>query len=256
LDQQNKKIFFASDFHVNDGKYNAERERYLLAWLDSIKEEAKSLYLVGDIFDYWFEYKEVIPKGFHRVLSKFTELKNLGIEIVVFTGNHDIWLGDFLTKELGISVFRSQKRLEIGGSQFYLEHGDGLVPNSLTSFLIKYIYKNKVCQWLFAVIHPNIGLRIMKFYSNKSREKGTEFAFNTPLEYWFTYKKAEKQNKLQNADYYIYGHMHAPARRTMSNGKSVYINLGEWITQRSYGVFDGEKFELKFYQNDEGQIIS
>ncbi len=166
-----KKIYFISDFHlgVPDYQKSLERERKIVRWLDVIKPDAQALYLMGDVFDYWFEYKNTVPKGFVRLLGKLAELSDAGIAIYYFTGNHDMWVFDYLPNEIGLTIFRSAVQHEYNGVKFYLGHGDGLGPGDYGYKTIKKIFSNKLSQWLFARIHPNFGIGLMKYFSKTSR---------------------------------------------------------------------------------------
>ena len=251
------KTYFVSDFHLGiDGRLTSrEREKQIVRWLDMVKQDAKELYLVGDVFDYWFEYGKAVPKGFVRLLGKLGELRDSGLPIYFFTGNHDMWMFRYMEEELSISIFRNPIVREISGQRFYIGHGDGLGPGDHGYKLIKSIFSNPICQWLFGWLHPNFGLWLMRFFSGSSRKAN-------PAEKEF--KGAEKERLVQfcNAhldeeyfEYFIFGHRHLPIDYTLKNGKSRYINLGEWINFNSYAVFDGEKMEVKFFENDKGIVF-
>src|SRR5687768_10473382 len=167
----NKKIFFASDFHlgVPDHESSLKREKNIIAWLESVKNEAHSIYLLGDIFDFWFEYRYTIPKGFIRLLGKLAELRDAGIPVIFFTGNHDMWMFDYFPKELGIPVYRDPQLLQVGNHKLLIGHGDGLGPGDRTYKIIKKFFNSSICQWLFARLHPNLGFYIARTWSRKSR---------------------------------------------------------------------------------------
>lgn len=246
----NKKIYFASDFHLGTPDYESSlvREKLIVKWLDEIKKDAKEIYLMGDVFDFWFEYKNVAPKGFVRLLGKIAELSDAGIEMHLFTGNHDMWLFDYLPKELGIKLYRTPIIKEFNEKKFYLGHGDGLGPGDKGYKMIKKIFENQLCQWLFARLHPNFGMGIANFWSRKSRiGNGTkdEIYLGDEKEWLLIYAK-EILSK-QNIDFFIFGHRHLPLEIQLEKN-SLYINLGEWINYRSYAVFDGKKLELKYFQ--------
>jgi len=164
-----KKIYFISDFHLGipDREKSLEREKKIVRWLDSIRHDAQVLFLMGDVFDYWFEYSEAVPKGYVRLLGKLAELSDSGIELHYFTGNHDMWVFDYFTQEMGIQIHRDTIVKEYNGKSFFLGHGDGLGPSDHGYKLIKSVFANPACQWLFARIHPNTGIRIMKFSPEK-----------------------------------------------------------------------------------------
>lgn len=242
-----KKIFFASDFHlgVPDHATSLEREKRIVRWLDTIKHEAHTIYLLGDIFDFWFEYKHAIPRGFIRLQGKLAELRDNGIPICFFTGNHDMWMFDYFPNELGIPVFRSPQTLIVGKHKLLIGHGDGLGPGDTTYKFLKKFFDSKLCQWLFARIHPNLGIGIASFWSRKSRisnlKKEEKFE-GEEREFLWVYCK-EIESKVHH-DFYIFGHRHLPLDLKL-NAQSRYINLGEWVNFNTYAVYDGENIELK-----------
>lgn len=241
-----KKIFFASDFHLGapDHISSLEREKRIIQWLDSIQAEAYAIYLVGDIFDFWFEYKHAIPKGFARLQGKLAALTDSGISVIFFTGNHDMWMFDYFPQELNIPVYREPISLSINGRKLYIGHGDGLGPGDRTYKLLKKVFKNPICQWLFARIHPNLGLSVANMWSRKSRinNTGKDESFRGAEEEWlFLY--AQEMEKKNPHDFYIFGHRHLPLDLKLNN-RSRYINLGEWVNFSTYGVFDGRDFKL------------
>jgi len=244
------KIYFASDFHLGIPNHaeSLEREKKVIQWFDSIKTEAKSIYLLGDIFDFWFEYKTVVPKGFVRLLGKLTELTDNGTDIYLIKGNHDLWMYDYLPKEVGVQIIDDKTILEENGKKIFLAHGDGLGPGDFGYKLIKKIFSNSLCQWLFARIHPNLGLGIAHFWSKRSRvvnNKNTEQFLGEDKEWLVSYCK-EKQ-KEGSVDYYIFGHRHLPLEIKIDT-KAKYINLGDWIQHFSYAQFDGENLDLKYFK--------
>jgi len=246
-----KKIFFASDFHLGVPTYEAsrERERRIIHWLDSIKHEAHSIYLLGDIFDFWFEYKHAIPKGYLRLQGKLAELRDAGIPFFFFTGNHDMWMFDYFPKELGIPVYREPQLLEIGGQKLLIGHGDGLGPGDHTYKILKKIFDSRLCQWLFARIHPNLGIGIATIWSRRSRigNLKREEKFSTEQEeYLWVY--CSEIEKVRHHDFYIFGHRHLPLDLKIGD-HSRYINLGEWVHFNTYAVYDGENVALKTFQD-------
>ncbi len=247
-----EKIYFASDFHLGiDAKYtSAERERQIVRWLDMIKADAAEIYLLGDVFDFWFEYATVVPKGYVRLLGKLAELRDAGIPIYFFIGNHDMWMFRYFEEELDIPIYRKPIVRELLGKTFFIGHGDGLGPGDLGYKFIKKVFANPVCQWLFARLHPNFGIGLANFWSQKSREANKiEKAFYGPeKERLLAY--ANRKLDLQPADFYVFGHRHFPIDYTLKDGKSRYINLGEWMNFNSYAVFDGENVEIKFFENE------
>ncbi len=249
-------IYFASDFHLGiDAALTSEmRERKIVRWLHTIAPVASELYLVGDVFDYWFEYGHSIPKGFARLLGTLAEMTDAGIRIEFFTGNHDMWMFRYLTDQMGIPIHRKPLETEILGSKFYIGHGDGLGPGDYGYKLLKKILANTLCQASFRWIHPDIGLPLMRFFSSTSRQyTGDEDRFESPQQEWL-WQYAEKCLDTNPADFYIFGHRHLPIDILLSNGRSRYVNLGEWMFACSYGVWDGAQFELRFFESEHTTI--
>jgi UDP-2,3-diacylglucosamine hydrolase len=251
-----KKTYFASDFHLGvDARISSkEREKQLVRWLDQIKVDAEAIYLVGDVFDFWFEYNTVVPKGYVRLLGKLAELRDQGIPIYFFIGNHDMWMFRYFEEEFDIPIYRAPISREIHGKLFFIGHGDGLGPGDHGYKFIKKVFANRVCQFLFEWLHPNLGIGLANFWSGKSRAANPEEGeFYGPDKEWLiTY--ANKKLDTVAADYFIFGHRHLPIDYTLKNGHSRYINLGEWMNYNSYAVFDGENLELQFFENDQGKI--
>ena len=224
-----------------------DREKRFVKWLDYIKKDAKSLYLMGDVFDFWFEYKKAIPKGHVRLLGKLAELSDIGIEIHFFTGNHDMWAFDYLEKEIGAIMHYEPIQTTLNGKSFFLGHGDGLGPGDHGYKFIKKIFSSKLCQWLFERIHPNLGISIAEFWSKKSRiANGLKDEVNHGEKEWLTQFSKEKL-KTTEIDFFIFGHRHLPMEVKL-NKKSKYINLGEWVNYDSYAIFDGEELSLKYFE--------
>lgn len=242
-----KKIYFASDFHLGVPTYEAslEREKRIVKWLDMVKGDAHTIYLLGDIFDFWFEYKHTIPKGFVRIQGKLAELRDAGIPIIFFTGNHDMWMFDYFEQELAIPIERKPVQLEIGHHKLLIGHGDGLGPGDATYKFIKRFFNSRLCQWLFARLHPNLGIGIAKYWSKKSRiannKKEEKFQGESGEFLWVYCNEVEKK---EHHDFYIFGHRHLPLDLKI-NDNSRYINLGEWVHFSTYGVYDGTQMELK-----------
>lgn len=246
-----KKIFFASDVHLGHPTVEAGREREIIFanWLDSIKGEAAEVYLVGDIFDFWFEYKWVAPRGFTRVLGKIAELTDAGIPVHFFTGNHDVWVFDYLPKETGVILHREPFTTELLGKKFYIAHGDGLGPGDKGYKLLKWGFTNKVLQWFFSRLHPNFAFGLAHAWSNQSRHaKGIEAEKFNGEDKELLYMHAKEVLTHDFHDYLVFGHRHLLINRAVGE-KSSFILLGDWLSHFSYGVFDGEKFELLTVKN-------
>lgn len=243
------KIYFASDVHLGLPNYKESlaREKRFVQWLDSIKHDAKEIILLGDIFDFWFEYKRAIPRGFTRFLGKLCEITDSGIPVHFFTGNHDMWIFDYLPKETGIILYKEPIVKEYSGKKFFLAHGDGLGPGDRSYKLLKKIFASRFSQWLFARFHPNIGIWIANTWSTHSRYSRETRPFEGEDKEWLIlYSK--KLLKSEDYDYMVYGHRHLPMDLQL-NEKTRYINLGDWITNFTYAVFDGEKMELQKFKD-------
>ena len=245
-----KKIYFASDFHLGAPSYekSLEREKKIVAWLNQIKPDCAELYLLGDVFDFWFEYKHVVPRGFVRLLGKLAEFSDAGIPIHYFTGNHDMWIFDYLPKELNVKIHRQPVEVTYGGKSFYIGHGDGLGPGDHGYKFIKKVFASRLCQWLFARLHPNLGIGIANYFSSKSRiATGTiDEKFLGEEKEWLIIHSRELLEK-RHYDYLIFGHRHLPLEIELDE-KSRYINLGDWIRYNSYAVFDGKNMKLEYYR--------
>jgi UDP-2,3-diacylglucosamine hydrolase len=247
--QANKKIYFASDFHlgVPTHEKSLEREKRIVRWLDEVKHDAQEIYLMGDMFDFWFEYKQVIPKGFTRLLGKIAEITDSGIPVTFFTGNHDMWMFDYFPKELGITLYREPIVREYNGKTFFLGHGDGLGPGDKGYKFIKKVFANPLCQWLFARLHPNFGMGMALYWSQKSRlANGISDEKFTGEENEWLIVYAKEVLKQKHYDYFIFGHRHLPLDIKLEESR--YINLGEWIKYNTYAVFDGIDLELKRFE--------
>lgn len=244
-----KKIYFASDLHLGapNQKQSLIREKHFVNWLNSIEPNLEELYLVGDIFDFWFEYKHTVPKGYTRLLGKLGQLSDKGVKIHFFIGNHDMWAFDYLPEEIGVTLYKKPIEREIGGKKFFIGHGDGLGPGDKGYKRLKKIFANKYCQWLFGWLHPNIGIGLANYWSKKSRTStgGYDKTFLGEENEWLAaYCKRKLTEK--HYDYFIFGHRHLPLQIQLKPN-STYINLGDWIQDFSYAVFDGETLQLKFF---------
>ena len=243
------KIYFASDFHLGIPSHAKSliREKNIVKWLDEIKHNAAAIYLMGDLFDFWFEYKTVIPKGFTRLLGKIAELTDSGIEVNFFIGNHDMWCFDYFEYELGLKIFRNPITKEFNGKKFYLAHGDGLGPKDYKYKFLKKVFRNPICQWLFGIIPPQIGIGLALHWSGTSRATNPVTIADTYGEdgEWLIIHSKEVVAK-EHHDFFVYGHRHIPLDLKIGDN-SRYINLGDWIIHFTYAVFDGENLELKTF---------
>lgn len=247
--QPGKKIYFASDFHLGTpaGESSRIREKTIVRWLDEIKHDTEELYLMGDVFDFWFEYKTVVPRGYVRLLGKLAELSDAGIKLHYFTGNHDMWVFDYLPNELNATLYRKPVQREINGKKFFLAHGDGLGPGDNGYKFIKKVFSNKFSQWLFARLHPNFGIAMANYWSKKSRiatQLEEEKFLGDDKEFLVMFCKETLAR--EHFDYLIFGHRHLPLDIKINNSR--YINLGDWFRYNSYAVFDGIELELKYYK--------
>ncbi len=244
---QGKKIYFSSDNHLG-APTQAEskpREIKFVKWLDTIKEDAAAIFLLGDLFDFWFEYKTVVPKGFVRVLGKLAEIRDSGIPIYFFTGNHDLWMRGYFEEELNIPVFYKPKEFMLHGKTFFIGHGDGKGPGDKGYKRMKKVFLNPVFKYLFRWVHPDIGVKIAKHLSvkNKLISGDDDKTFLGEENEWLA-KYAKRKLETKHYDYFIFGHRHLSMEIKL-NENSIYFNLGDWITHYTYGVFDGEKFEIR-----------
>lgn len=255
-----KKTYFASDFHLGiDARHTSkEREKSVVRWLNQCAPEAAAIYLVGDIFEFWHEYRTVVPKGFTRLLGALSEVADSGVPVYAFTGNHDLWMFGYFEQELGIPVYRKPIERTIGGKQFFIGHGDGLGPGDTGYKIMKKAFTNPVCQWAFRWLHPDLGARLAHYASGKSRAATPEAERNWlgDEKEWLLQYCNRKVSLGVEPDYFVFGHRHLPIDWQLSNGRSRYINLGEWMWAYSYGVFDGEKMELRFFERDGSPITN
>lgn len=238
---QGKKLYFASDLHlgVPDRNKSREREKIFVQWLNEVEKDARLIVLAGDVFDFWFEYRHVVPRGYTRLLGKLSELHDKGIEVWVFTGNHDMWMRGYLEEECGVEIFRKNVQIQVRDKLIEIGHGDGLGPGDKGYKFIKKMFSCRFLQWLYARLHPNFAFGIAQFFSKRSRianGESDEVFKGENKEFLVKYIKNIPEEK--RADYYIFGHRHLPL--DLQIGKSRYINLGEWVNHKSYAVFDGE----------------
>jgi len=241
------KIYFASDQHFGapTPEKSKVRETKFIAWLDKIKADADTLFLLGDLFDFWFEYKTVVPKGFVRVLGKIAELHDGGIKIHFFVGNHDLWMRDYFETELGITVYHKPKIFTFNKKVFYIGHGDGLGPGDKGYKRMKKVFTNPFSKWFYRWLHPDIGIKLGQYLSTQNKlisgEEDVVF-LGDDKEWLVQYAKTKLQN--QHYDYFVFGHRHLPMEIAITD-KSTYINLGDWVNHFTYAVFDSDKLSLK-----------
>lgn len=244
-----KKIYFLSDFHLGapDPVSSLIREKKIIQFLDEIKNDAAEIFILGDLFDFWYEYKKVVPKGYVRILGKLAELSDKGIPLYFFVGNHDMWMNDYFQKELNIPVYFEPKEFVLNGKKFLIGHGDGLGPGDQGYKFIKKIFRNKTCQRIFGMLPPSIGMGIASYFSRKSRAQTgqtDEVFLGDDKEWLVRYSKEVLQKK--HYDYFVFGHRHLPLDIKL-NETSRYLNLGDWIKYNSYAVFDGNEMTLLYY---------
>lgn len=247
---QGKKVYFASDNHLGapDRLQSLPREKKFVSWLDEIKEDAAALFLMGDLFDFWFEYKTVVPKGFTRTLGKLAELTDSGIPLYYFVGNHDLWMDGYFEEELNIPVFHSPREFSINRKNFYIGHGDGLGPGDKGFKRMKKVFTNPVAKWLYRWLHPDLGVRLGRYFSVKNKlisgKEDIEF-LGEDREWLVQYSKRKLESV--HYDYFVFGHRHLPLEIRL-NENSTYINLGDWISHFTYAVFDGHQLTLEQYK--------
>ena len=245
-----KKIYFASDQHLGapTPEISFPREQKFVKWLDEVKQDAEAIFLLGDLFDFWFEYKTVVPKGFVRVLGKLAEIKDSGIPIYFFVGNHDLWMGDYFEKELNIPVYHDNKAFTFNGKTFLIGHGDGKGPGDMGYKRMKKVFTNPFSKRLFRWLHPDIGVRLAQYLSvkNKLISGAEDVKFLGEENEWLV-QYCKRKLETQLYDFFVFGHRHLPMEIQLSE-QSKYINLGDWIGYFTYGVFDGSTFELKKYE--------
>jgi UDP-2,3-diacylglucosamine hydrolase len=245
-----KKIYFLSDFHLGVPNHasSLEREKKIVAFLDKVKDSAAMIFVVGDLFDFWFEYRTVVPKGYVRILGKLAELTDNQIPVHFFVGNHDMWMSGYFEKELNIPVFFESKSYEFNGKKMLVGHGDGLGPGDHGYKFIKKVFRNPICQFLFGLLPPFFGISLANFFSKHSRIMTgvTDEQFLGEDKEWLVLYAKEKL-KEEHFDFFVFGHRHLPIDLQLKSD-SRYINLGDWIKYNSYAEFDGTTIHLKYYQ--------
>ncbi len=247
---ENKKIYFASDNHLGAPTPEAskEREAKFVRWLDTIKADAGAIFLLGDLFDFWFEYRTVVPKGFVRTLGKLAELRDSGIAIYFFVGNHDLWMDDYFEKELNIPVFHRPQEVESCSKRFLIGHGDGLGPGDKGYKRMKKVFTNPFCKWLFRWLHPDIGVRLAQYLSvkNKMISGDEDVHFLGEDKEWLV-QYCKRKLETTHYDYFLFGHRHLPMTIDLGD-KATYINTGDWIHYYTYAVFDGKETKLMNFE--------
>jgi UDP-2,3-diacylglucosamine hydrolase len=247
------KTFFITDAHLGSGADSHMREKELVNWLRAIEPEAARIVMLGDIFDFWFTYKYAVPRGFVRVLGALAEMADKGVELHFFIGNHDMWMFDYLEKEIGVTMHREPETMIIDGKKFLLGHGDGMGNQDRSYLLLKRVFRGRLNQWLFAGVHPNIGFPIAYRWSRNSRKRH-EVKYNGYLgddkEAIYQYCKAQQEQAIAKGekpyDYFLFGHRHTPVSRPV--GSATYINVGNWIENRDFAEFDGERCQLREFK--------
>ena len=252
---EGKKIYFAIDNHLGAPtmEHSYPREKKFVAWLDEVKTDAAAIFLLGDMFDFWMEYKTVVPKGFTRTLGKLAEIADSGIPIYYFVGNHDLWMNGYFEEELGIPVFHEPQQFTFTSAtersrrdtSFFIGHGDGLGPGDKGYKRMKKVFTNPFSKWLFRWLHPDLGVRLAQYLSVKNKLiSGDEDAKFLGEENEWLVQYAKRKLEQNHYDYFVFGHRHLPLDIALSE-KSKYINLGDWIGYYTYGVFDGEQLKLE-----------
>jgi UDP-2,3-diacylglucosamine hydrolase len=245
-----KQVYFLSDFHL--GAPNATdslvREKKIVQFLESIHHKAAAIFIVGDMFDFWYEYKTVIPKGFTRLLGTLAKITDSGVPVHFFIGNHDMWMHGYFEQELNIKVYATPQTFTFNNKTFYIAHGDGLGPGDYGYKFLKKVFRNPVCNWLFGFLHPTIGMGIANFFSEKSRKKtgsADEVFLGEDNEWLIIYSKQLLQQ--QHYHYLIFGHRHYPLQLQLGTN-SEYINLGDWIRSFTYASFNGTSVTLQSWK--------
>lgn len=245
-----KKIYFLSDFHLGapTKEISLIREKKIVQFLNSIKDAAAEIFIVGDMFDYWFEYKKVVPKGYVRILGKLAELTDAGIPIHFFVGNHDMWMKTYFQEELNIPVYFEPKVFERNGKKILIGHGDGLGPADKGFKRMKKVFRSPISIFLYGLLPPNLSIGLANYFSRKSRlaTGNTDEVFLGEDKEWLVQYCKQKLQK-EHFDYFIFGHRHLPLNIQLGNN-SKYINLGEWIKYNSYAVMHGYEIELNYYK--------
>lgn len=246
---EGKYVYFASDQHLGapSPKESRGRELKFVTWLGQVSPNAAAIFLLGDMFDFWFEYKTVVPKGYTRVLGKLAEITDSGIPVYYFVGNHDLWMNGYFEEELGIPVFHKPQVFQLNDQKFFIGHGDGLGPGDKGYKRMKRVFTNKAAQWLFRWFHPDLGVRLARHLSlkNKLISGKEDLTYHGDDKEWLVqFSKSQLQES--HYDYFVFGHRHLPLEIALDDNSS-YVNLGDWISHFTYGVYDGTAFTLKSF---------
>ena len=244
------KVYFASDQHFGapTPELSFPREQKFIQWLDIVKQDADAIFLLGDLFDFWFEYETVIPKGFTRILGKLAEISDSGIPIHFFVGNHDLWMNDYFQKELQIPVYHSSRVFNLNEKVFFIAHGDGLGPGDKGYKRMKKVFTNPFCKSLFKWLHPDIGVKLAQYLSvkNKLISGDADVRFLGEENEWLV-QYAKRKLETKHYDYFVFGHRHLPMEIKVGEN-ATYYNLGDWISYFTYGEFDGNQMSIKKYE--------
>lgn len=250
---ENRKIYFLSDLHLGapDEEKSRLREQKVLRFLNQAEKDAQAIFLVGDVFDFWFEYTHAVPKGYVRFLAKLADLKEKGIAVYMFAGNHDLWLKDYLYLETGVQIYHDRQLFRVldengRHTDIFVAHGDGLGPGDTKYKILKKIFTHPVCQWMFRWLHPDIGIKIAQLWSRHSFTDPALEVFHGEEREWLIQYCKRKMKEI-SCHYFIMGHRHLPMEIPLNND-STYINLGDWIVNSHYAVCDGDKITLLHYQ--------
>ena len=245
-----KSIYFSSDNHLGAPNYSDSliREKLFISWLDKIKKDAQVIFLLGDLFDFWFEYYKSVPKGFTRVLGKLSELSDSGIKIYCFVGNHDYWTRDYFQKEIGMEVLKKPTEFKINNKLFFIGHGDGLGPGDFKYKFLKRIFRNPLFIFLFRINYPWFGIPLGNFFSRKNKIlSGNNIKFISK-ENEILYHFCKKKLNVKHYDFFVFGHRHLPLKIELGNN-SYYFNTGDWINHYSFLHFKDDSLELKYFKN-------
>lgn len=247
----NKQIYFLSDLHLGAQSYNESfiREKNSIQFLQQIKNNTQAIFLVGDVFDFWFEYNLVVPKYFVRFLNCLADFTQQQIPVYIIKGNHDLWYNNYLTQEIGVTIIEDSVELTSNNKKIFITHGDGKGKGDLKYKILKRIFTNPICKWLFKWLHPDIGMKLALLWSRNSFDHPKHEKFNgEENERLIQFVKA--MEKEQHYDYYICGHRHLPMEFVIS-ANSTYINLGDWIYHNSYASFNGNNLSLQYQNKNE-----